>query len=236
MTQINCIAIDDEPLALDVIKKHAEKVPFLNLVKTYQNPKEAMEDVEKGGIDLIFLDIQMPEITGLELASLLQNKPMIIFTTAYPKFAADSYEYDAVDYLVKPIAFKRFITAVNKAKDRFAGVPEVVSDKNIEYIFVKSEYKTVKIMLDQVLFIESLKDYVIFHFNDNSVSSLLSLTSVESQLPKEKFTRVHRSFIVALDKIDSIERNLIHVGGKTINVSDSYREVFQNRIEANKLK
>lgn len=233
MKKLTCIAIDDEPLALDIIENHVAKVPFLDFKGKYQNPVEAVEKIEKGGIDLVFSDIQMPELTGLELVALLKQQPMIIFTTAYPNFAVESYEYDALDYLVKPIAFSRFLKAVNKAKDS-----KEISEKNssTEYIFVKSEYKTVKIMLDEVLFIESLKDYVMFHFKDRTVSSLLSLTSVEGQLPKDKFSRVHRSFIVALDKIDSLERSLIHVGNKTINVSDSYREVFQARIEEFKLK
>lgn len=234
MKKLTCIAIDDEPLALDIIENHVSKVPFLEFQGKFQNPVKAVEHIEKGGIDLIFLDIQMPELTGLELAGLLKNKPMIIFTTAYPNFAVESYDHDAVDYLVKPIAFSRFLKAVNKAKD--INDSSDTSNTPSDYIFVKSEYKTVKIILDDVLFIESLKDYVIFHFTDRTISSLLSLTSVEEQLPKDKFTRVHRSFIVALDKIDSLERSLIHIGGKTINVSDSYRETFQAKIESYKIK
>jgi len=238
---INCIAIDDEPLALKVLVKHIEKIPFLNLVATFQNPIEAITKIEEGDIDLIFLDIQMPEMTGLEFSESLKKKPLIVFTTAYPNFAAESYNHDAIDYLLKPIPFARLLKAANKAKEvlktREASKPkttENVDDKN--YIFVKSEYKTVKINLKDILFIESLKDYVIFNFEDKKISSLLSLGSVEEQLPKNKFYRVHRSFIVALDKIDAIERNLIHISSRTINVSDSYREQFHRLIEERKIK
>jgi len=235
---LKCLIVDDEPLAHDIIIDYAAELPYLDIVAQAYRPLNAIEKLKDIEIDLIFLDIQMPELTGLELAGLLKNnKTMIIFTTAYPNFAADSYEYDAIDYLVKPIAFDRFLKAVNKAKEKISNsTSETEPDKVTDYIFVKSEYKTVKIVLDDVLFIESLKDYVVFHFPDRTVSSLLSLTSVEEQLPKDKFTRVHRSFIVALDKIDSLERNLIHVGQKTINVSDSYRDSFQSRIEENKLR
>lgn len=235
---INCLAIDDEPLALDVIADHVSKIPFLLLKGKTRNAFEAIELIEKGTIDLVFLDIQMPELTGFELLQSLTKKPFVVFTTAYPHFASESYEIDAVDYLVKPIPFNRFLKAVNKVKQRLspspsvpALSPDVTNEDNQEYIFVKSEYKTVKIFLHEIIFIESMKEYVAFHLRDRKVLSLLSLSAVEEALNKEKFVRVHRSFIVALDKIDSLERNLIRLGNTSITVGENYRDLFHSIVE-----
>lgn len=236
---INCLAIDDEPLALDVIADHAGKVPYLHLKGKTRNAFEAIELIEKGSVDLVFLDIQMPELTGFELLHSLTKKPLVVFTTAYPNFALESYEIDAVDYLVKPIPFNRFLKAVNKVKQRLSPSSSLVTipsevgnvEDSQEYIFVKSEYKTVKIFLHEIIFIESMKEYVAFHLKDRKVLSLLSLSSVEEALNREKFVRVHRSFIVALDKIDSLERNLIRLGNTSITVGENYRDLFHSIVE-----
>lgn len=237
--KINCIAIDDEPIALDIIAHHANKIPFLDLKAKVNNAFDALELLHKEKFDLIFLDIQMPELTGFELLRTLQNKPLVIFTTAYPNFALESYELDAVDYLVKPIPFERFLKAVNKVKQRISQPVEIVENNNnpynADFIFVKTEYKTVKIFLNDILYIESEKDYVAFQLKEEKVMSLLSMKAVEEFLPKENFIRVHRSFIVAFNKIEAIERNNITIHKKLIPIGDSYRDFFKLLIDGKKL-
>ncbi len=238
--EINCIAIDDEPLALDVIEHHTAKIPFLTLQAKILNPLAAIEILAKGKVDLMFVDIQMPELTGFELIRSLSVKPMVIFTTAYPNYALESYDMDAIDYLVKPISFERFLKSVNKVKQRLASPsefiePVIVQQETVDYIFVKTEYKTVKLFLNEILFVESLKDYVLFHLKGETVSSLLSIKSVESFLPSKKFVRVHRSFIIALDKIEEIERNTISISGKTIPLGESYRDAFRLLIDERRI-
>lgn len=235
---IHCLVIDDEPLALDVLSDHISKIPFLTLIGKVRNAFDAIDLIEKGNIDLVFLDIQMPELTGFELLQSLTKKPLVVFTTAYPKFALESYELDAVDYLVKPISFNRFLKACNKVKQRLVQpfppvhqTGEAFIEATQDFIFVKSEYKTIKIFLNEILFIESMKEYVAFHLKEKKVLSLLSITAVEESLNKEKFVRVHRSFIVSLDKIDSLERNLIRMGNTSITVGENYRDSFYARVE-----
>lgn len=237
---INCIAVDDEPLALDVITHHAGKIPFLNLKAKVSNAFEALELLHKEKYDLVFLDIQMPELTGFELWRTLQVKPLVIFTTAYPNYALESYELDAVDYLVKPISFERFLKAVNKAQQRLTPNTEAIEAMTTvtaspDFIFVKTEYKTVRIFLDDILYIESMKDYVAFQLKNEKILSLLSMKTVEDSLPKELFLRVHRSFIIACNKIEEIERYNIVIGKKMIPVGDNYREIFKQMIDGKKL-
>ncbi len=240
--KINCIALDDEPLALDVIEHHAAKIPFLDLQAKVRNPFDAIDILHQGKIDLVFVDIQMPELTGFEFLRSLSHKPMIIFTTAYPDYALESYEMDAVDYLLKPIPFDRFLKAVNKVKQRMTpavatnGEPVIVTAaETLDYIFVKTEYKTVKIFLADILYVESLRDYVVFQLKNEKISSLLSIRAVESFLPNKAFLRVHRSFIVALDKIEEIERNNICIGGKLIPLGENYREAFKLIIDEKRI-
>ena len=240
--KINCIAIDDEPLALDVIEHHVSKIPFLNLVAKVSNAFDAIELLHKEKIDLIFLDIQMPELTGFEFLKSINHKPLVIFTTAYPNFALESYEMDAVDYLVKPIPFDRVLKAVNKAKLRIStpssepsSTDSIAYSNNPDFIFVKTEYKTVKIFLDDILYIESLKDYVVFHLKTEKIHSLLSIKSVEAFLSPELFIRVHRSFIIAINKINEIERNNISIGKHNIPIGDNYKDAFKLLIDSKKL-
>lgn len=240
---MNCLIVDDEPLAIDVIKKHVERIPFLNLVGTTTSAFEAIELLNSNEVDLLFLDIQMPELTGLELLNSLRKPPLVIFTTAYQEYALESYELDAVDYLMKPIPFERLLKAVNKAKSRKGFVRPALAksqqeeSKEVErsFIFVKTAYKTVKIKLQDIHYIESQKDYVVFHLNDESISSQLSLTSVEKQLQSNNFLRIHRSFIVAIDKIAEVERNTIVVNGDRISVGANYRSEFKEVIAKQKL-
>jgi two-component system, LytTR family, response regulator len=237
--KINCIAIDDEPIALEVIEHHASKIPFLNMKATVRNPYEAMELLHKEKIDLIFLDIQMPELTGFELLRTLNVKPMVIFTTAYPNFALESYDMDAIDYLMKPVPFERFLKAVNKAKQKLTAGSETIEAKvnqnTNDFMFIKTEYKTIKVFLDDILYIESLKEYVAFQLKEEKIMSLLSMKSVESFLPKAEFVRVHRSFIVAFNKINGIERNNILIGEKMIPIGDNYKDYFKLLVERKRL-
>lgn len=235
---INCIAIDDEPLALNVIEHLTQKIPFLNLKNTFTNAFDALEYLNKERIDLIFLDIQMPELTGFEFIRTLNNKPLVIFTTAYPSHALESYELDAVDYLLKPIPFERFLKAVNKVQNRLKDSTEHVENsitQTKEFIFVKTEYKTIKIFLDEILYIESQKDYVIFYTGTDKILSLNSIKSVENFLPSDKFIRVHRSFIISPEKIEAIERNNISIGKHSIPIGDNYKDLFKNFIEKKRL-
>jgi two-component system, LytTR family, response regulator len=237
--KINCIAIDDEPLALDVISHHVDRIPFLNLKSKFTNAFEAIDFLHKEKVDVLFLDIQMPELTGFELLRTLNHKPAVIFTTAYPNYALESYELDAIDYLVKPIPFERFLKAVNKVKQRISlptEMPETTTNSVApEFIFIKTEYKTVKIFLDDILFIESEKDYVAFQLKNEKILSLLSMKAVEEFLPKENFIRVHRSYIVAFNKIEAIERFNITIHKKIIPIGDSYRDFFKLLIDSKKL-
>ena len=243
---MNCLVVDDEPLAIDVIKKHVDRIPFLNVVGTTTSAFEAIEIINSGSIDLLFLDIQMPELTGLELLNSLRKPPLVVFTTAYQEYALESYELDAVDYLMKPIPFDRLLKAVNKAKTRLGSskkdiaqnIPKEMFSKmeNKEFIFVKTAYKTVKLMLKDIHYIESQKDYVVFHLKLEKVSSQLSLTSVESQLKGSNFLRIHRSFIIAVDKISEVERNTLVINGDRISVGANYRAKFKEIIGSQRIE
>ncbi len=239
--KITCIAIDDEPLALDVLEHHAQKIPFLEMTARFSNAFEAMQFLCREKVDLMFLDIQMPQLTGFELLRTLQHKPMVIFTTAYPDYALESYELDAVDYLLKPIPFERLLKAVIKVQQRLLPAQTITTTETVnqvpvtDFIFVKTDYKTVKISLNDILYIESFKDYVVFHLENERVQSLLSIKAVEGFLNKEHFVRVHRSFIIALNKIDAIERTSINIGKHIIPIGDNYKESFKAMVENKRL-
>lgn len=242
LMKISSIAIDDEPLALDVVEHHIQKIPFLQLNAKFCDAFEAIQFLCREKVDLIFLDIQMPQLTGFEFLRTIQHKPMIILTTAYPNYALESYDMDVIDYLLKPIPFERFLKAVNKVQQRILPPQQASSAEMMplpvmapEYIFVKTDYKTVKILLDEVLYVESFKDYVIFHLKHEKIQSLLSIKAVESFLNQEHFVRVHRSFIVALDKIEAIERASITIGKHIIPIGDNYKESFKSLIESKRL-
>jgi two-component system LytT family response regulator len=231
---MNCLIIDDEPIAIDVIKAHLSKIPFVNIVGQTTSAFEGIEIINKQAIDVLFLDIQMPELTGIELLNSLQKQPLVIFTTAYPDYAIISYDFNTVDYLMKPISFDVILKAVNKAKARMS---ENSTDSNLasEFIFVKTAYKTVKISLSEIQYLESNKDYVTFHLKDEKITSQLSLTSIENQLPSSLFVRIHRSYIIAIAKINEIERNTILINGDRLSVGTNYKEEFKKLIEANRL-
>lgn len=240
---IYCIIVDDEPLAIDIIADYVDKIPFLQLVKSFQNPIEALTAVQEGGIDLVFLDVQMPELTGMQFLKIANNKCKFILTTAYSQYALEGYEHNVVDYLLKPIAFDRFYKAAQKAQDLITGggstasAPEVARNTSAplpvanDFIFVKTEYKIQKIYLNDILFIEGLKDYVSIYTQTERIITLQSMKKIDEGLPDHRFVRVHKSYIVALDKIESIERSRISIGDKIIPIGDTHRDYFFKMIE-----
>ncbi|MCR9013456.1 LytR/AlgR family response regulator transcription factor [Aquiflexum gelatinilyticum] len=235
---IKCIAVDDEPLALDMVSKFIEQTSFLSLQSKFDNAIQALGYVNQNEVDLIFLDIQMPDLSGMELARILDGKtnskkPKIIFTTAYNQFAVEGYKVDALDYLLKPFSYEEFLKAATKAYQFFENqkkntVTKVEIEKQADYIFLKVEYQLVKVMLKDITYIEAYKDYVKVHLKDkpNPVLSLTSMKSMEDLLPADTFMRVHRSFIINLDHIDSVSRNVIHIGNAQIVVSENYKDSF----------
>lgn len=231
MQKLRCIAIDDELLALDVMEDYIRKVPFLELVQTCSNVLEALPLVENGGADLIFLDIQMPQLNGMQFMRLIQGKARTILTTAYPQYALDSYDHNVIDYLLKPIAFDRFYKASQKAMEiilhRQAGLlPDKPPTEPPAFIFVKTDSRMVKVMLSEILYVEGLKDYIAIHTATDKIITLQNMKKMEQILPLPRFARVHKSYLIALEKIDSIERNRLFIGTDVIPVGDTYREAF----------
>ena len=229
---IRVIIVDDEPLAQEVMQAHVSNMPDLELVATCDNAVQAMEILRKEQIDIMYLDINMPQLSGVELIKVLEDPPLVIFTTAHSEHALESYELNAVDYLMKPIAFDRFIKATDKALNLIhdANMKEATEFTNTDddYIFVKADKKLVRIKYSQVIFIEGLKDYVIIRLDDRRVVTLQTMKSLESKLPSNKFKRIHRSFIVNLKKIESVMGNSIEVRvkgeSKDLPIGKNYRE------------
>lgn len=234
---ITTIAIDDEPLALQLVTGYIEKTPGLKLAGMFDNPIDASEFLVNNSVDLIFIDIQMPDLTGIEFTRLMEKGPKVIFTTAYEKYALEGYKLEIVDYLLKPFSYEEFLAAVQKAQKLISlEKKEAISvEANSEFLFLKSDYKIKRINFNDILYIEGLKDYVKV-FTINAPKPILSLTSLkllESKLPENRFMRIHRSFIVNLEKIDTIERNRIVFGKEYIPVSDQYKEKFQEYLDKN---
>jgi two-component system, LytTR family, response regulator len=221
---MKAIAIDDEPIALDIIRSHAAKVPFLDLKATFTDAFKALEFLQKENIDLLFLDIKMPDISGLDFFNSLAKKPMVIFTTAYSEHAVTSFELDAVDYLLKPFSLSRFIKGCNKAF-------ELYNFRNAstaaDHLYVKTGYEQVKILFDDILYLEAAGNYVSFVLKDKTLLSRLTFSEAESQLPSEQFIRIHRSFIIAVNKIDKLERHQVTIGKVTIPVGEAYSQNLQ---------
>lgn len=237
---MNCIAIDDEPLALDLLTDYIGKIPFLTLERTFTNPIEGLGYLQENKVDLVFLDVELPFISGIEFIKCLHSRPMVIFTTAYEKYALTGYDLEVTDYLVKPIMFERFLKAVNKAysqlklNKKVEERPVLATDKNTvsDYIMVKTGYSTMKVNLSDIHYIEGLKDYIRIFTADKTIMTLNSLKKIQEILPESKFVRVHRSFIVSLSKIDSIQRNRIVIGKTFVPVGENYRNAFKDTIAA----
>jgi len=236
---INCIIVDDEPLARNLMREYVSKVPFLSIQATCSNAIEAMEALRLHNVDLMFLDIQMPDITGMAFLRSLHKRPMVIFTTAYSEYALESYELDVVDYLLKPVTLERFLKAVDKVnqlvQSRTSPQETIVQEAGKAFMFVKDGTKLVKVELDKILFIEGLKDYVTFHLKDQKIVTLQRLKTLEGILPADKFVRIHNSYIVSLLAIDVVHTNDVQIGTHTLPISDTYKKNFREFIERNQL-
>jgi len=234
--KIRCIAVDDEAPGLKVIELYCKKIPFLTLEKSFQNPVEALIYIEEEQPNLVFLDINMPDINGMQFANILKQPPAIIFTTAYREYAPESYNVGAVDYLLKPILFDRFMLAVQKVQARLMATPQQEKRQGIikeasKFIFIKSDSRFFKVNLSDILFIEGMRDYVAIHTKEQKILTLSGIEKILNRLPKGEFMRVHRSFIVALRHIKLIQHNHISINGKDIPISNSYKAALFKVIE-----
>lgn len=228
---IKCITIDDEPLALKQISAFVDKTPFLELIGSCKSAFEAMDVISKNEVDLMFVDIQMPDLTGIDFVKSLDKGQKVIFTTAYEEFALEGFKVDALDYILKPFGYDEFLKAANKARAHFELIEKatIKVESKDDYLFVKSEYKIQRINLNDILYIEGLREYVkIVLKQDKPVLSLMSLKSLEEKLPSNRFMRVHRSFIVNLNEIKTVERSRIIFDKTYIPVSEQYKEKFQD--------
>ena len=228
---IKCLTLDDEPLALSKMASYISKTPFLELTGVCRSGYEAGELISKTRVDLIFIDINMPDMNGLDFVRTLHTKPQIIFTTAFSEYAIEGFKLDAIDYLLKPIGYPEFLKAANKARSYFETVAQDqkrVTDTK-EYLFVKSDYKIARIAVNDIIYIEGMREYVRIHLNSGKpLMPLMTLRVLEEQLPADKFMRVHRSYIVNLEKIITVEHNRIVFDGKVyVPVSEQYKEAFQ---------
>lgn len=224
----NVLIVDDEFLARKLLTEYVSKVDFLNLVDTCPDATKAMEVLNTEQIDIILLDIQMPDISGMEMLRLMNNKPAVILTTAYSEFAVDAFALGVVDYLLKPFDYIRFMQAINKAVN--STVSEIQSETSNDYIMVKADYKLYKVNFDDLLFIEGQHEYVTFHTKTKRITALYSLRNLEDTLPKDKFVRTHKSFIVSIKNIEDIDKTNVTVSGNKIPVGASYRDALIERL------
>lgn len=266
---MNCIAIDDEPLALNVIKEFCQKIDFINLIETYTNAIDAFAEIMKNNLDVIFLDVEMPNITGFEFIKSLPNPPLIILTTAFSKYALNGFEMNAIDFLLKPISFDKFMKAVTKASIQLAAKNENIitqkhflkdlpfrhisnhpqllnkvetdrrrgeqENKSCEYLFIKVDYSMVKVCLNEIKYIEGLKDYIKIFINEKYLITKSTIKHIESKLPPGLFARVHKSYIISIDKIDKIEYNHIFIGQKKIPIGMQFKDSFYTKIDHSRL-
>jgi two-component system, LytTR family, response regulator len=240
--KINCVAIDDEPPALAQMEDYISRVPFLNLQALFDNAIDALEFLKSNEVELLFLDIQMEGFTGIQLLNILKKRPKVIFTTAYDQYALKAFDLDVTDYLLKPISFERFLQSVEKVFDvikkvvpNLPTVPISIENNERNYIFVKTEYRMQRIDFKDILYIEGLKEYLMIFTKQGKVLTLQSFKKMEEILPRTNFARVHKSYIVALDKIISIERNRIKIGEKLIPIGESYGKMFYSMLAERKL-
>lgn len=227
---IKAIAIDDEPIALEVVASHAAKVPFLDLEANFTNAFEAMDYLQRNPIDLLFLDIKMPDISGVEFFRSLSKKPLVIFTTAYSEHAVAGFELDAVDYLLKPFSLPRFLKACNKAQEWLQLRTNPDTKPESAYIFVKTGYEQVKAAFSDIDYLEATGNYVNFVLGDRHILSRMTITECEELLPSDRFLRIHRSFIAAIDKIEKIERHQLTVNGSILPIGASYMPIIRQVI------
>ena len=231
---LKCAIVDDEPLALELLASYVKKIPFLELTGKYGNAIESMNGLNDNPVDLIYLDIQMPELNGLEFARMLPERTRVVFTTAFDQYAIDGYRVNALDYLLKPISYVDFLAAANKALQWFNQMDGQTPADEVKSIFVKSDYKLLQIDLDRIKYVEGLKDYVKIYTDDSPrpILSLMNMKAMEQMLPESRFIRVHRSFIVQKGKIREIDRNRIVFGDVYIPIGDSYKQAFQDFLKS----
>jgi len=225
--KIKCVIIDDEPLARKGLKEYVSDVDFLELVGEFDHPIKATELIGRGEVQLIYLDIQMPRLSGIDFFKTLSKAPPVIFTTAYPQYAVEGFELNALDYLVKPVSFDRFFKAALKAKEYYETREKNVAEgapSSAGYFFIKADNKLIKLVYDDILFIEALQNYVVIHTKERKYITYLTFKSVEEYLPAEKFLKTHKSYIVATGKIDSIEGNIIRIGTHDVPISRNLKE------------
>ncbi len=232
MTPLRCCVIDDEPLASQLIASYVEKTPSLQLVGCFQSASDAVRTIIDGGVDLVFLDIEMPQINGMEFAKIIPPSCRIIFTTAYDQYAVQGFKVNAVDYLLKPISYEEFLDAVNRAIKAITGAEGSNLSTQREFLLVKSEYKLIQIRIADIQLIEGLKDYIKIYVTGQTkaILTLMSMKAIEQALPSRLFMRVHRSYIVNTSKISIIERNHIIIGDHVVPVSESYRQAFSDYV------
>jgi DNA-binding LytR/AlgR family response regulator len=232
---IQCIIVDDEPVAREILENHLNKIEAVTLVATCKNAIEAFNEINSKQIDLIFLDINMPEISGLSFAKSINSTIKVIFTTAYREYAVDGFNLQAVDYLLKPISFERLLQAVNKylgesVFEVIEQTPKIIQDKS-DFVFVRAERKMVKINFSEINYIESFSDYIKIHLADKTIVTRETITNIEAKLPQKDFIRIHRSFIVCMAKIDSFTNEFVEVNHKAISISRSYKKEVLFRLE-----
>jgi len=233
---ITCAIIDDEPLAAGLLESYAKKTPYLDLRGSYSSAITAMKDLRENPVHLIFLDIQMPELSGIEFAKVLPKETKIIFTTAFSQYAIDGYKVNAIDYLIKPISYQDFISSTNKVQEFFDSQRRQATYSRDRFMYVKSEYKLIRVSFDEILYVEGLKDYIrIFLKNGERVMSLMSMKKLEESLPQPEFMRIHRSYIVHMTEARTIDRLRIVFGNEYLPVSDNYKPSVQQYLDAHTL-
>lgn len=230
--KINCIAIEDEPLALKKIKAFIEQVDFLNLMGGFNNAIDAMGFLKTNSVDLIFLDVRMKKLSGIQFLESLQIRPKVIITSAYDEYALKGYELDVADYLLKPFTFERFLKSVDKVYNQINSIESGYSN---DYIFVKTEYRIEKVEINDILYIQGMKDYLQIHTTDRKIMTLQTFKNLLEILPQINFQRVHNSYVVSISKIDNIERNRIRIGKEFIPISDSYKDKFFGILKEKKI-
>lgn len=232
-----CVVLDDEPLARKLLEEYIKKDDELTLIESFSDSFKGLQFLQNNPVDILFLDIQMPDLTGLSLLKLLEEKPVTIFTTAYSEYALDGYDLDVADYLLKPVLFDRFIVAVSKAKKRVTSKyaePQQIQSKG-DTLFVKDGTKLVKVNLNDILYIEGLKDYVSIYTKTQKIVSLQRMKNLEAVLSKDKFLRIHHSYIIALDWIQSIHKDSVEIKGQSLPIGETYRKSFREFVDAQKL-
>jgi len=226
---LKAVAIDDEPLPLELLQNFCAQTELVSLVASFSNIREAQQYLQRHSVDLLFLDIQMPQLSGIDLYQSLQQKVMVIFTTAHSQYAIDGFNLNAIDYLLKPFSLERFLTAINKAKEYHSlRYPDSQSDK--QYLYVRSNYQMHKIPLTEIILIESFADYIDIHLSDkNKITVRMSLKSILDKLPEKDFMRVHRSYVIAINHIEKAHRNTVYIADRAIPIGTNYKEIFQRR-------